>query len=67
MSNQYYGPTVYEAALQKIRACNNRIAELQANIVSAKRRADIYKGSSTLESERIATGAEPLQRVQLPE
>jgi len=66
MSRPYLGPTVYEAAESRIRQIDRLIEELQSEKRFAQRRMQQYAGSAMLEAERIATKAEPFQKVPLP-
>lgn len=62
-----FGPTVHQAARDLIRRNQERIDELRAEIDAAKDRLIRPKYAHMLESERLATAAEPFQRTPLPE
>jgi hypothetical protein len=62
----YYGPTVYEQTCMEIRELTSQIARLQEKKRRAVERMNKYMGSRMLESERLATQAEPYQSTQLP-
>jgi len=59
MTQPYMGPTVVEAARARIRKLTLQIEELQLQLSWTKRLLLRYEGSQMLESERIATNAEP--------
>lgn len=61
-SEVYYGPTVYESAVAEERKLVGMINELQHRLSAARVRQRIYAYSSMLESERLATVAEPVQK-----
>ena len=63
----YLGPTVSEAAADRLKEIHRQITELQLERRQVLDRLAKYKGSTMLESERIATKAEPYQKVQLRE
>lgn len=64
MSEQL-GPTVHEAAVARMREIQKLITQLQAEKIQVVARASAYANSTMLESERIASEAEPFQVVQL--
>ncbi len=61
------GPTVYDAAKSEVAECSRQIAELIDRKHAAMRRMVRYASSKMLESERLATAAEPYQAKQLTE
>jgi hypothetical protein len=62
---EYNGPTVTEYAEMRIRQINDLIADLEDERRMLRSRADRYYGLKMLESERVATAAEPFQEKQL--
>lgn len=66
-SDTYIGPSVYEAAEMRIRQINRTIEELIDERRMCARRLVNSKWRNMLESERLATQAEPFQTTQLPE
>lgn len=55
-------PTVYQAACSRLSRINHQIAELSEEKKSVIQRMEKYRDSNTLESERLATKAEPYQQ-----
>lgn len=55
------GPTVSEAAADRLKQIHRQITELQVERRQVLDRLAKYKGSTTLEAERLATKAEPYQ------
>ncbi len=65
MPQPYLGPTAQEAAEAAVRQLARQIRELTDRKRWAAHRAEKYRGSALLESERVATEAEPYQAKQL--
>ena len=62
-----FGPTVYEYAWLRLSAIRHEISKLNEESRACVQRMKKYRTSTMLESERIATEAEPFQTTQLPE
>lgn len=66
MESVRLGPTAYEAAVAIDRAITMKIEQLVKERQLVRSRMKRYHGSTLLESERIATAAEPYQSTRLP-
>ena len=60
------GPTVSEAAADRLKEIHRQITELQLERRQVLDRLAKYKGSTMLEAERLATKAEAVQAHPLP-